>query len=161
VPGSVLWLASGPDGVEENLRKTADAQGVDPARLVIAQRCGTEEYLSRLTLMDLYLDTYPYTSGTTASDALISGCPVLTLAGRTMVSRMAASILHQANMDELVCYTPESYVALASRLGNDAAELARVKERLAEARRTAPLFDVPAAVRGLENVIAGVVAGSK
>jgi predicted O-linked N-acetylglucosamine transferase (SPINDLY family) len=158
VPRSVLWLASGPDGVEENLRRTADAQGVDPARLVIAQRCGPEEYLSRLTLMDLYLDTYPYTSGTTASDALISGCPVLTLAGRTMVSRMAASILHQANMDDLVCDTPEAFVALATRLGNDAAELARVKERLAEARRTAPLFDVPAAVRGLEEVIADVVA---
>lgn len=161
VPGSVLWLASGPDGVEENLRKAAAAQGVDPARLVIAQRCGMEEYLSRLTLMDLYLDTYPYTAGTTASDALISGCPVLTLVGRTMASRMAGSILHQANLDELACSTPESYVALATRLGNDPAELARVREKLAEARRTAPLFDVPAAVLGLEQVIAGVVADSK
>jgi predicted O-linked N-acetylglucosamine transferase (SPINDLY family) len=159
VPGSVLWLASAPAGAVENLREAARRHAVDPDRLVVAQRCGMEEYLGRLTLVDLLLDTFPYTSGTVASDALIAGCPLLTLSGRSMVSRMAGSILSEAGLPELVCQTGEDYVALALRLGNSPDELTILRGRLAEARQSAPLFNMAKAVRGLEDAIALAVKG--
>lgn len=161
VPGSVLWLASGPSGMEENLRAEAERQGIDPSRLVIAQRCDIPEYLSRFALIDLFLDTYPYTSGTVASDALLAGCPVLTLSGRTMVSRMAGSILRHAALGDMVCGTPEGYVELGTRLGNSPSSLGALRARVLEARATASLFNMPQAVRGLEDQLVGVVESRK
>lgn len=161
VPGSVLWLASGPAGMEENLRHAMSTHGVDPARLVIAPRCGVSEYLSRFAMMDLYLDTFPYTSGTVASDALRAGCPLVALVGRSMVSRMAGSIVRHAGLPELACETPEAFVALATRLGNSPAELAALRQKLADARASAQLFDVKSAVRGLEELLMSVIKSGK
>ena len=48
VPGSVLWLVAGNPAVEANLRREAQARGVDPARLVFAQRLRYEEYLGAI-----------------------------------------------------------------------------------------------------------------
>jgi predicted O-linked N-acetylglucosamine transferase (SPINDLY family) len=157
VPGSVLWLASGPAGMEQNLREEAVRHGVAAERLVVAPRCGMDEYLGRFALMDLYLDTFPYTSGTVASDALFFGCPLLTLTGRTMVSRMAGSILNHADMPDLVCDSPQGYVDLAIRLGKDAGALAGLRQRVVQARTSAKLFNTPEAVRGLEQAVVTVV----
>src|SRR5262249_35087823 len=38
VPGSVLWLARDNDVAQANLRREAQARGIDPARLVFAER---------------------------------------------------------------------------------------------------------------------------
>ncbi|MCD2496716.1 hypothetical protein LRN48_15450, partial [Staphylococcus aureus] len=76
--GSVLWLLSGPGRADERLRAFAQAQGVDPARLVFMPKQPHAEYLARLAQADLFLDTGPYNAHTTASDALWAGCPVLT-----------------------------------------------------------------------------------
>lgn len=161
VPRSVLWIASGPAGMEENLRKSAGEQGVDPARLIIAPRCGMEEYLTRFALIDLFLDTFPYTSGTVASDALLGGCPVLTLTGRSMVSRMAGSILQHADLADLVCSTSAAYVESAVRYGNSPGDLADLRCRVAAARHSASLFDLPAAVKGLEEAFASVIESQR
>ena len=64
-----------------------------------------EDYLNRFALIDLYLDTFPYSSGTVASDALFMGCPMLALSGKTMVSRMAGSILTHVGMPEMVTFS--------------------------------------------------------
>ena len=78
VPGSVLWLLDDNDGAVANLRREAAARGVDPARLVFADRCRSADHLARHRLADLFLDTLPYNAHTTASDALWAGLPVLT-----------------------------------------------------------------------------------
>src|SRR5207302_9171157 len=60
VPGSVLWLLGGNAAAERNLRREAQARGVDPARLVFAGRLELEAHLARHRLADLFLDTLPY-----------------------------------------------------------------------------------------------------
>ena len=62
------------------------------------------DYLDKLQVADLFLDTYPINAHTTASDALWVGLPVLTLAGKSMVSRVAGSLLSNVNMKELITY---------------------------------------------------------
>ena len=78
VEGSVLWLLGDSESTERNLRQEAQRRGINPSRLVFAGRVPLEEYLSRNRLADLFLDTLPYNAGTTASDALWVGLPVLT-----------------------------------------------------------------------------------
>lgn len=153
VPESVLWLASGPGNAIDNLKQEATKLGVDPGRLVIAQRCTVEEYLSRLTLIDLYLDTFPYTSGTIASDALNAGCPVLTLSGKTMVSKMAGSILRHADMPELVTYSTQDFCEKAVHYATNPHAIKNLQTRLLQIRDSGDLFDTHGVARELESNI--------
>ena len=74
VPGSVLWLLSGPGHADARLRSAAQAAGLDPTRLVFMAKLPHPQYLARYQLADLFLDTHPYNAHTTASDALWAGC---------------------------------------------------------------------------------------
>jgi protein O-GlcNAc transferase len=70
-----LWLLDANELVKDNLRGEAIKRGVDPGRLVFAQRQSSPEHLARHRLADLFLDSLPYNAHTTASDALWAGPP--------------------------------------------------------------------------------------
>jgi protein O-GlcNAc transferase len=155
--GSVLWLPQYAPAQEANLRREAQARGIDPARIVFAQLVPTtEEYLSRLRLADLFLDTLPYNAHTTASNALWMGVPVLTRLGSTYAGRVAASLLEAVGLPELIAQSDEEYEALALRLSADAALLSGLKQRLAANRETSPLFDTLRYCRNLEAAFAAM-----
>ena len=115
----VLWLLDDNPWATAQLRAQAGAQGIDPQRLIFAKRSTHAEYREKLTLADVYLDTFPYNAGSTARDVLDAGLPMVTLSGRTAVSRMAGSMLYAAGLDELITTRAEDYeervVNLASR----------------------------------------------
>ncbi|QNM98328.1 O-linked N-acetylglucosamine transferase, SPINDLY family protein [Chitinimonas koreensis] len=154
VPGSVLWLLDQQPGNRARLRHEAGRRGVDGERLVFAPGLPHAEHLARLALADLALDTLPYNSHTTASDALWAGVPLVSCRGRGFASRVAASCLHAVGLAELAVDTLADYQALATRLATEPDRLAAVRGRLAAARRQAPLFDTAATTRALEDAYA-------
>ena len=141
VEGSVLWLLGDNEGAERRLRKETQRRGIDPSRLVFAGRLPPAEHLARHRLADLFLDTLPYNSHTTASDALWAGLPVLTCKGEAFAGRVAASLLHAVGIPELITSNLEDYQTLALKLVRDAALLAEIKAKLARNRNTYPLFN--------------------
>ncbi len=78
------------------------ASGVEPSRLIFASRVPYEEHLLRLMRRFPFLDTLPFNAGTTASDVLWAGLPLLTCAGETFASRMAGSLLTAIGLPELI-----------------------------------------------------------
>jgi predicted O-linked N-acetylglucosamine transferase (SPINDLY family) len=150
VDGSVLWLRGGPERTEANLMREAEARGVDPARLVFAPREPYPSYLARYTLADLALDTWPYNAGTTASDALWMGLPLVTLSQRSMTSRMAGSFLTALGLPELIATSADDYVDRVSALARDRGRLADVRTRLIAARDHGPFFDAERFARHVE-----------
>ena len=151
VPGSVLWLRDPGNEARGNLAREAVARGVDAARLVFAPLvAAAPEHLARLAVADLFLDTTPYNAHSTACDALWSGLPVLTCAGRSFASRVAASALHAAGLPELVTSSVGGYEATALRLACDGGELSALRRRLGRANAALPLFDTTRYTRGLE-----------
>ena len=154
VEGSVLLLYANNALAADNLAVEAAARGVGPERLVFAQSLPAPEYLARYRAADLFLDTLPYNAGTTASDALWAGLPVLTCIGEAFASRVAASVVTAAGLPELVVATPEEYEALAVRLATDPETLAGIKRKLAENRLTASLFDTDLFARNIETAYA-------
>ncbi|KHK00632.1 O-linked N-acetylglucosamine transferase, SPINDLY family protein [Desulfovibrio sp. TomC] len=152
VPGSVLWLLGSGDDVNARLRAQAQSRGIDPERLVFAPKAANPAHLARYALADLFLDTTPYGAHTTASDALWTGVPVLTVSGRSFASRVCGSLVHAAGLPELVCDTVDAYVERAVALGNDPAALVPLRQRLAAAHDSAALFDMPGLVAGLEGL---------
>jgi predicted O-linked N-acetylglucosamine transferase (SPINDLY family) len=128
----------------------ARARGVDPARLVFAERAPLAEHLARHRLADLFLDTLPYNAHTTGSDALWAGLPMVTCTGSTFAGRVGASLLHAVGLPELVTHNWEDYEALALGLAREPEALARLKARLASDRASLPLFDSARVTRHLE-----------
>ncbi|WP_313419528.1 tetratricopeptide repeat protein [Stenotrophomonas sp.] len=142
VPGSVLWLLSGPGQADARLRAAAQAAGVDPARLVFMAKLPHPQYLARYALADLFLDTHPYNAHTTASDALWAGCPVLTCPGDTFAARVAGSLNHHLGLAHMNVADDAAFIATASALGNDPVALAALRAELAQARGRSGVFDM-------------------
>jgi predicted O-linked N-acetylglucosamine transferase (SPINDLY family) len=140
VNGSVLWLFAEQPTAIKNLKNEAKARGVDSSRLIFATRMSGEDHLARQSVADLFLDTLPFNAGATASTALWSGLPVLTLIGKSFAARYAASLLNAMDLTELVTKTSEEYESRAVELANDPLKLAQIKKKLEQNRQTSPLF---------------------
>ncbi len=153
VPGSVLWLLSGPGQADARLRAAAQAAGVDPARLVFMAKLPHPQYLARYQLADLFLDTHPYNAHTTASDALWAGCPVLTCPGDTFAARVAGSLNHHLGLSRMNVVDDAAFIAAASALGNDPSALAALRAELAQARDRSGLFDMAGFARDLSALL--------
>jgi predicted O-linked N-acetylglucosamine transferase (SPINDLY family) len=151
VDGSVLFLYADNERSKANLIHEADLRGIDSARIVFGGRIHSEEYLARYRVCDLFLDTFPYNAGTTASDALWVGLPVVTLMGQSFASRMASSLLNAIGLPELVTTNQEDYEVLAIELAKNPKKLADIKLKLAANRLTAPLFDTPLFTKNIET----------
>ena len=152
VPDSVLWQLTGNDDTNERLRAAAAQRGIEPERLIFAQKAANPQHLARIALADLFLDTLPYGAHSTAADALTMGLPIVTLPGRSFASRFCASVVSAAGLADLICATPEDYVQRAVELARNRSKLATYREILQKNRDTSVLRDIPALVRQLEKL---------
>lgn len=151
VPNSVLWLLDDHPVSTANLLDTAASHGLARDRIILAPRTSHAEYLARMPLADLFLDNHPYNAGATAADALWMGLPLLTMAGRTFISRMAASLVRTAGLPELVTHSLTEFEAKAVTLAGEPALLARARATLIAGRTQSPLFDARRFARELEE----------
>jgi len=152
VNNSVLWLLGGNQTAITNLRSEAEKRGVDASRLIFAEHMKLSEHLARHELADLFLDTWPCSAHTTASDSLWAGLPVLTLPRETFASRVAASLLVQLDLDELISSNERDYIKLAVELGKNSSQLSRYREILNAKLKTSTLFDTPLFTKNLEHL---------
>ena len=151
VEGSVLWLIEDNIIARINLRKEAEKRGLNSIRLVFAKRMKLPEHLARHCAADLFIDTFPYTAHTTASDALWAGLPVLTCTGESFASRVAASLLNAIELYELIATTQEQYESIAIDLANNPEKLKAIKNKLESNKLTTALFDTPRFTKYIES----------
>lgn len=135
VPDSVLWLLDDNKWATENLRKFAASREIDPGRFIFAGRVNHNAYRARLPLADLFLDNHPYNAGSTAVDVLAMGLPLLTLAGKTFVSRMGAGLLHQIGMNDLITDSHDAYEEKAVELATHPVILKNLRSKISEANQ--------------------------
>ena len=151
VPDSVLLLYGENKWAEANLKLEAEKRGVSQTRLAFGSGIERSEYLARYRLADLFLDTLPYNAGTTASDALWAGLPVLTCMGESFASRVAASLLNAIELPELITTTQEQYEAKAIELATNPAKLRAIKDKLERNKLTTALFNTPRFTKHIET----------
>jgi predicted O-linked N-acetylglucosamine transferase (SPINDLY family) len=148
---SVLWLSQANATAVANLRNEALRRGIDPHRLIFAERWASlPEHLARLRVAGLFLDTLPYNAHATALDALWAGLPVLTRAGQGFAARVAASLLRTVGLAPLITESSAQYEDSAVELATEPARLAELRALLARSRSTAALFDTERYTRNLE-----------
>ena len=150
VADSVIFLYAENATVRKNLLAEFATREIQHDRIIFAERLPREEYLARYRAADLFLDTSPYNAGTTASDALWAGLPVLTFTGKSFSARMGASILNAIGLPELVGKSQQEYESIAIDLGKNPNKLHEIKEKLNKNRLTTSLFNAELFTRNLE-----------
>jgi protein O-GlcNAc transferase len=158
VSGSVLWLIASNKFIAPNLRKEAEACGVDPTRLIFATRVAREDYFARYRCADVFLDTLPYNAHTTACDALWGGLPVLTQMGETFAARVAGSAVATLGIPEMIVTSDQEYEDRAVALAHAPNELAEITKRLRANIATSPLFDIARYTKHLEAAYETMIA---
>ena len=149
-PGSVLWLLADTVWAQQNFIKEAERLGIASERLIFAGRVAPPDYLARYQLADLFLDTYPFNAGTTANDSLWMGLPVLTVSGRSFVSRMAGSLLSALGLPDYIARSLDDYEEKAVALAHSPERISNAKRQLYQARDFSPLYDMTLFARRLE-----------
>jgi protein O-GlcNAc transferase len=138
VPNSRLVLVPPQGKITERVREKL---GTDHGRLIGLPRELRLVYFKNYHRIDLALDPFPCTGGVTTLDGLWMGVPVVTLAGRTVVSRGGLSILSHVGLTELAVKNKADYVALAVALARDQARLCELRAGLRERLERSVLMD--------------------
>jgi predicted O-linked N-acetylglucosamine transferase (SPINDLY family) len=150
VPQSRLVLHAKPGAHRDRVRTFFAARDVDPERIEFAGVVPLAQYFERYHQIDVGLDPFPYAGGTTTCDALWMGVPVVSLAGKTAVSRAGLSILSNVGLPELVARTADDYVRIATSLAGDLPRLAALRAGLRRQMVNSPLMDGPCFARNVE-----------
>jgi predicted O-linked N-acetylglucosamine transferase (SPINDLY family) len=98
-----------------------ERRGVSRSRLELLGRAPHFEFLETYSRIDLALDTFPYNGGTTTTEAIWQGVPVVAFDGATWASRTSATILREGGLGAWVADDLKGYSELAVRWGNDPA----------------------------------------
>jgi protein O-GlcNAc transferase len=115
------------------------AEGLSEDRLDLRLRCTVEPYLKQHHDVDLCLDTYPYTGGTTTRHALWMGVPTITIAGQTPASRQASSILELVDLHQFIASSQSTYVDISTFWINRMSELSDIRMNMRERIAGSPL----------------------
>ena len=151
VHDSVLLIYADNKLAERNLTNEIVKRGVNPSRLIFGERLPKSEYLARYGVADLFLDTHPYNAGTTASDALRMGLPVLTYTGESFPSRMASSLLNAVNLPELIATSQEHYEDIAIELALNPSKLKIIKDKLISNLSISELYNTLLFTQNIES----------
>eukprot|EP00927_Polykrikos_kofoidii_P072945 TRINITY_DN69019_c0_g1_i1.p1 TRINITY_DN69019_c0_g1~~TRINITY_DN69019_c0_g1_i1.p1 ORF type:complete len:631 (-),score=35.63 TRINITY_DN69019_c0_g1_i1:197-1915(-) len=142
VTGSRLLIKAKALAAEDTrcaLAASFGEHGISSDRLVLrpTSRDHLEVYAQEV---DIALDTFPYSSPTTACEAMLMGVPVVCLVGDTHCSRRASTFVAAVGViDECLAHTKEAYVETAKTLAADCTRLAQVRSGLRTALLHSPL----------------------
>ena len=154
---SILWLLESNAQAKTNILEFSEKEGINPNRIKFAPKVSFQDHINRHSVVDLFLDTYPYNAHTSSSDAVWAGCPVLTLTGETFASRVAGSILKEVGCEMLITRNEDEYYQTALALSNDNAQLNNVREMVLRGKENSSLFKTPNFIKKLENVYLGLL----
>jgi predicted O-linked N-acetylglucosamine transferase (SPINDLY family) len=154
LPGSRLLVGGLPrDGRESVLLDGFAGESIGRERLSLHYRDTMDAYLALHHQVDLCLDTYPYSGGTTTIHALWMGIPTLTVAGATPAGRQGAAVLGQLGLDEFVAADPADFLAKGIHWVRHAGALAQVRAGLRERWQHSPARKPELVANSLETAI--------
>ena len=145
----LMWSPAGNH--RERTLEALRNEGVEARRVEFVAFRPRREYLELYHRLDIVLDTFPYNGHTTSLDALWMGVPVVSLAGKTPVSRAGLSQLTNLGLPELVARSEEDYLKIAVELAGDLPRLTKLRSTLRDRMKTSVLMDAPRFARQVEQ----------
>lgn len=140
LPDCKLLIFAVPGGRTSQRVIRAFAQhGIGEARLELAPRLPMAEFLKAHSRVDIALDSFPYCGTTTTCQTLWMGVPVVTLAGKSLVSRAGVTMLASVGLENCVAVDESDYVRKVIALAQDQAGLQHLRFDLRRRMKTSPL----------------------
>lgn len=154
LPDSRLLLMDkflGEQETRELFAQRFERHGIPAERLLMYPGAPLGEYLATYAKIDIVLDTFPRTGGTTTAEALWMGVPVMVLAGQSYAGRISVSKLNAVGLEELITENTDAYVRKAVSLAQDYAYRAALRADLRDRMAQSPLCDGPGLARAIES----------
>ena len=147
---NLLVVGQGLPSIADEFRARFTRHGIAAERIALRGFRSFPEYLALHSEVDVILDTFPYSGGTTTCHALWMGVPVVSLEGETPASRGGASLLNVVGLQQLLADGSERYIEIALDLADDRTRLKELRAGLRERMLASPLMDIPRFTRNLE-----------
>jgi protein O-GlcNAc transferase len=145
LPASVLIVKDkqcSDDRACERIINFMRDQGVNPDRLLfMPMTADWNDHLQHYNLIDVALDATPWSSATTAFDALGMGVPLVAIKGGCMSARMSSSIVKAIGKEDWVATNPDQYSNIVADLCEDLVTLRRNRSERQKAYLASKLFD--------------------
>jgi len=156
IPNSCLLLKAKQfhdQMVRESIIQQFAALGINSKRISLEEFEDRQKYFAAYSKIDIALDLFPFTGGTTSVESLWMGVPLVTLAGDSLISRQGVGVLMNAGLSDWVAADEEEYVAKAVLFASDLDKLASLRAGLRSQVLASPLFDAPRFARNIENAL--------
>lgn len=163
VPNSFIILKNGSllsPGTRKFIHGLFDLHHVSPQRVRLEGPSNHYEFLEEYGKIDIALDTFPYNGGTTTTEAIWQGVPVVTFYGDRWVSRTSASILHAATLGDFVGQGLHDYISLAIELANSPERLLALRRNMRSRLRDSPVCDTRSFAGNMERLYTRMCRGS-
>ena len=119
------------DNIEERRKYYKNKLNIEDSILITVARLKNEEYIKLFTMIDILLDTSPYSGTTTTCNALYNSIPVITLYNENIhCHNVSSSILINMGNPELVAYSEEEYIEKTIQLVNSPEKIENYKKSL-------------------------------
>jgi len=162
VPESRLLVANrelASPGNRAHLRDRFERRGIASERVELRGGAPYLDYLRNYDEIDIGLDSFPYSGGTTTNEALWQGVPVVTQRGDRWVTRTSATLMHHAGLGEFVADDVDGYVDLAVGLAETPGRLAGLRTTMRDRLAASPTCDAAALARQIEAVYLELTSG--
>ena len=144
IPKSKLFLkykSLNDDYYKDSIKKKFNKNGIEESQLILEGSSQREDLLKTYNKIDISLDPFPYSGGTTNFESVWMGVPILTLKGKKFISRCGESVNHNLGMSDWIARDEDNFVSKASVFCSDLNKLSDLRARLRQKALNSPLFD--------------------
>ena len=137
----------------ESIIQRFAAHGIDSKRISLEESEDRQKYFAAYNKIDIALDPFPFTGGTTSVESLWMGVPLVTLAGDSLISRQGVGVLMNAGLLDWIANDEEEYLAKTVLFASDLGKLAMLRAGLREQVLVSPLFNAPRFAQNIEDAL--------
>ena len=123
------------------IKKSFQKCGISNDRIIISGGTKRSEHLKMFNKIDISLDPFPYSGGTTSFESVWMGVPMLALKGKKFISNCGVSINTNLNMNDWIATSTEDYINKAVNFSKDISYLKNIRLNLRSKCLNSPLFD--------------------
>ena len=137
----IKWKSLVEPATKNRLRNMFLQAGINPSRLYFQSVSAHDAMLEEYSEVDVALDTYPFTGGTTTCEALWMGVPVITRRGDRPASRQSSAMLATIGLGHLAVDDAKGYEAAVVEICRDPQKLNELRLGMREKLKASPLFN--------------------
>ncbi len=147
--------------VRRRITGTLEAAGVAPERVRFeGWAADWTSHMDAYNRMDVALDATPWSSATTAFEALAMGVPLVAIRGATLAGRMSTAVLEGLGVPGWIADSPEAFARIGRELSADLPRLRAARAERQQRAHACPLFDAPDLAHHLGEALLAMAASA-